>query len=101
LEPFPYEEAHFQHKKMQPQPKNELHQRIREAEKKIKELQQEFAQKGYTKAVTYLENARGHFFNHLHLWLETGIIAPHTTSIVENNKRTCSPIKEDRLELVR
>jgi len=64
--------------------KNELHQRIREAEKKIEGLQQEFAQKGYTKAVTYLENARGRIFNHLHLWLETGIIAPHTTSIVEN-----------------
>ncbi len=64
--------------------KDELRDRIREAERKIESLRQDFAEKGYKKAVTYLENAQGRIFNHLYLWLETGIIAPRTTSIVEN-----------------
>lgn len=59
--------------------KDELRKRIREAEKKIESLRRDFAEKGYRKAVTYLENAQGRIFNHLHLWLETGIIAPRTT----------------------
>jgi len=40
--------------------------------------------RGHRRATTYLENARDHLFGHLELWLQTGIVAPRTTSIVEN-----------------
>lgn len=64
--------------------KEELLERICEAEKKLESLRRDLAEKGYRKAVRYLENAQGRIFNHLHLWIETGIVAPRTTSIVEN-----------------
>jgi len=64
--------------------KQALNQRIQEAEKQIEALQAEFEQKGYPKAATYLRRARDQLFSHLRLWLQTGIVAPRTTSIVEN-----------------
>lgn len=64
--------------------KEALRSRIAEAEREIDSLRDEFTEKGYEKAASYLENARGRIFNHLHAWLDTGIIAPRTTSIVEN-----------------
>ena len=39
------------------------------------------------KAATYMENAIRKIFAHLQLWLETGIVAPRTTSILENITR--------------
>ena len=64
--------------------KASLCERIRRAEEQIDGLRSEFEAKGYEKAATYLRRARDQLFNHLRLWLETGIIAPRTTSIVEN-----------------
>jgi len=61
-----------------------LRDRISAAEKDLDQLQEDFEKKGYQKAATYLANARDRLFNHLKLWLETGIIAPRTASIVEN-----------------
>ena len=40
--------------------------------------------KGYHRAAAYLRRARGQLFNHFRLWLETGIVAPRTTSVLEN-----------------
>ncbi len=64
--------------------KEHLRYRIAQAEKQLEQLSEEFASRGYAKASTYLRRARDHLFNHLRLWLETGIIAPRTTSIIEN-----------------
>lgn len=64
--------------------KDELRRRIQKAEEEIEALRKEFESQGYEKAATYLENTRDRLFNHLHLWLETGLIAPRTASIVEN-----------------
>jgi len=64
-----------------------LREQIESAENELEELREEFLDKGYTKAATYLANTRDRLFNHLRLWLKTGIIAPRTTSIVENTIR--------------
>ena len=61
-----------------------IRERIEAAEKEIDELSKEFKEKGYKKAATYLSNARDKLFNHLRLWLETGLVGPRTTSIIEN-----------------
>lgn len=64
--------------------KAELELRLATAERELAELQEGFEKKGYGKAAQYLENARENLFRHLRLWLQTGIIAPRTASIVEN-----------------
>jgi hypothetical protein len=64
--------------------KDDIRKRIREAEKQLDGLCEEFDAKGYPKASTYLRRARDQLFSHLTLWLDTGIIAPRTTSIIEN-----------------
>jgi len=67
--------------------KAKLREQIKSAKNQLEELRKEFLDKGYSKAATYLANTRDRLFNHLTLWLETGIIAPRTTSIVENTIR--------------
>jgi hypothetical protein len=64
--------------------KEELRHRIAAAEGELDRLEQDFQEKGYEKAAIYLANAKGRLFNHLRLWLETGIACPRTTSIIEN-----------------
>ncbi len=36
------------------------------------------------KAAIYLANARKKLFTHLKMWIDTGIIAPKTASLIEN-----------------
>ena len=64
--------------------KDKLRVRIEAAEKGLEELRKDCEKKGYVRAAGYLANARGRLFNHLWLWLETGIVGPRTTSIIEN-----------------
>lgn len=66
------------------QDQQQLRERIDAAKQQIDELVGQFDQKGYQKAATYLSRARDRLFCHLDLWLETGIIAPRTASILEN-----------------
>lgn len=64
-----------------------LEETVKKSEEEIRGMAREFQEKGYTKAATYLENALGRIFSHVRLWLETGIVAPRTTSILENIMR--------------
>jgi len=64
--------------------KVQLRNRIVAAEEQLDALCLEFEAKGYPKASTYLSRARHQLFSHLRLWLDTGIIAPRTTSIIES-----------------
>ncbi len=64
--------------------KEKLLQKIRTAENDILRLQEEFKEKGYIKAAVYLANARKKLFTHLKMWVDTGIIAPKTASLIEN-----------------
>lgn len=67
--------------------KAKLKEQVQKSETEIQKMIGEFREKGYAKAVTYLENACGKIFSHVHLWLETGIVSPRTTSILENIMR--------------
>jgi hypothetical protein len=67
--------------------KEKLRERIAAAEKELEELRRDCDAKGYRRAATYLANTRDRVFNHLWLWLETGLVAPRTASIVENTIR--------------
>src|SRR3989338_1255374 len=67
--------------------KTKLQEQVDKSETEIQKMIGEFREKGYQKAVTYLENACGKIFSHIELWLETGIVAPRTTSILENIMR--------------
>lgn len=64
-----------------------LQDAVKKNEEEMKSLAREFRAKGYPKAATYLENAMGNVFSHVRLWLETGIVGPRTTSILENIMR--------------
>jgi len=64
--------------------KEELRQRMKAAESQLDQLERDFTAKGYRKAATYVGNAKERLFGHLRLWLETGIVCPRTTSIIEN-----------------
>lgn len=67
-----------------PDQREDLRRELSAREAQLEAMAAEFRQKGYRKAATYLENAMGKVFSHLYLWLETGIVAPRTTSILEN-----------------
>jgi len=64
--------------------KEALRERIASSEAELYRLHEDFAQKGYSKAADYFDRARHRLFSHLRLWLQTGIVAPRTTSLIEN-----------------
>ena len=49
----------------------------------IKELIHTFYEKGYRHGASYLEKLSGQLFANIEIWLETGVIAPKTTSLLE------------------
>jgi len=69
--------------KVKPEDKETIRNKVTESERKIMDMAEEFRKKGYTNAATYIENASGKIFENVYLWLETGIISPRTTSILE------------------
>ncbi len=77
---IPEEDVEF----VSPEDRKELRQRIKAAENELDRLRGQFEEKGYEKAAAYLHNAHDRLFSHLRLWLQTGLIAPRATSIIEN-----------------
>ncbi len=53
------------------------------SKKEIKELIDTFREKGYKKGASYLENLSKNLFTHIEIWLQTGVIAPKVTSLLE------------------
>jgi hypothetical protein len=68
---------------VRPQDRTELRKRIRESRRELSGLASDFDRRGYTRVATYLNRAKKQIFNHLELWLETGIVGHRTTSIIE------------------
>lgn len=64
--------------------KEEIRRKLRGAEKEYEKLVEEFRLKGYCRAASYLENAGENVFSQVKLWIETGLIAPRTTSVLES-----------------
>jgi hypothetical protein len=69
---------------LRPEDREALEREVKEKRTRMEELVALFREKGYWRAVSYLENALGRVFAHVELWLQTGIVAPRTTSILEN-----------------
>lgn len=67
--------------------KKKIKEEIVKRQRSLSRMAFEFHRKGYYKAATYLENAFGRIFEHLYLWLDTGIVAPKTISILESIMR--------------
>lgn len=49
----------------------------------IQDLIKTFSERGYSHAVTYLESLSKRLFTNVELWLQTGVIAPKTISLLE------------------
>lgn len=61
---------------------NVIHQ-FEASKTEIKELVKTFREKGYQKGASYLEKISDKLFTNIEIWLETGVIAPKTTSLLE------------------
>ena len=53
------------------------------SKKEIKELIKTFQEKGYKHGASYLETLSDKLFTNIQIWLDTGVIAPKTTSLLE------------------
>jgi len=53
------------------------------SKKEIKELIKTFREKGYKQGASYLEKLSEKLFANIQIWLDTGVIAPKTTSLLE------------------
>jgi hypothetical protein len=69
---------------VRPQDRDGLQARLAAARGELTALAGELEQQGYRRAATYLVRARQQLFSHLELWLETGLVGPRTTSIIES-----------------
>ena len=63
--------------------KQKVRTKYEDSKAKIKELIDTFQEKGYQHGVSYLKNLSDKLFTNIELWLETGVIAPKTTSLLE------------------
>jgi hypothetical protein len=57
------------------------------AEKQIQELIDSFIDKGYGQATKYLINAKKSMFSYARTWLETGLVNPRVSSMIESMMR--------------
>jgi len=62
-------------------------QRVHRAERQLGQMAAEFAAKGYQRAATYIRQATARLFSYVEFWLQTGIVAPRTTSWLERLMR--------------
>jgi len=73
--------------KILPLEKAKLRDRVDEARKRFQEMIDEFEHRGYTHGAEYLKGAQKGIFSRIQLWLETGIIAPSSTGLLEEIMR--------------
>lgn len=70
-----------------PLTREQLRQRVTEAEAKFQAMIDEFEEFGYRQGATYLARAKDRIFSRVNLWLETGIVAPSSTGVLEEIMR--------------
>ncbi len=63
--------------------KDEVKAKYESSKTKIEELIETFREKGYAHGASYLSNLSDRLFTNIEIWLETGIIAPKTISLLE------------------
>ena len=72
---------------IKPQDKQELDLRVQTADQDLSELVRTLHQKGYHEAAKYVSYAQGRLFKYVQFWMQTGVIAPRTTSYLERLMR--------------
>jgi hypothetical protein len=63
--------------------KEAVKSRYQASKAQVQELIETFRQRGYTHGATYLEKISERLFTHIEIWLQSGVIAPKTTSLLE------------------
>jgi len=63
--------------------KAQVRYRYEASKSEIQEMIKLFYAKGYEHGASYLENLSKRLFTNIEMWLETGVIAPKTTSLLE------------------
>ncbi|MCP4548082.1 MAG: hypothetical protein GY835_16585 [bacterium] len=70
-----------------PVTKDTLRGQVKEAREAFQAMIDEFGAFGYTHGQRYLEGARDRLFSRIDLWMQTGIIAPRSTGLLEEIMR--------------
>ncbi|MFW6158046.1 MAG: ISH6 family transposase [Planctomycetota bacterium] len=78
-------EEEFEH--VADEDKAAIEQEVEDAEEKLDELIGELSGKGYTKAASYVRNAKDRLFTYVRFWLATGLISPRASSMIERMMR--------------
>ena len=63
--------------------KDQVKSKYESSKREIEELIDTFRAQGYRNAVSYVENLARRLFTNIELWLQTGVIAPRTISLLE------------------
>lgn len=74
--------------------------RYEASKSEIETMIKTFREKGYQHGASYLENLSKRLFTNIELWLETGIIAPKTISLLERVFRELGRRLKNRMGLV-
>jgi hypothetical protein len=72
---------------LKPEDLNPLRKELKRAKDRYEELAGEFGRRGYAKAREYLCGAVDHVFTQVQTWLDTGIVLPGTTTVLERIMR--------------
>jgi transposase-like protein len=74
-------------KKVPEKEKDEIKQKVSDAEKAILRLINDLMSKGYEEAADYISNAQKYMFSYVKRWLKLGIICPRASSLIERITR--------------
>jgi len=72
---------------LRPQDLEPLRKELQRAKERYEELTDEFGRRGYARARAYLAGAVDHVFTQVEIWLDTGIVLPGTTTVLERIMR--------------
>lgn len=73
--------------KVKEEDRNKLVEKTEKAEDELDELIGELSQKGYSKAATYVRNAKENLFSYVRFWLKYGLVCPRASSMIERMMR--------------
>ena len=68
---------------LKPEDKEQVQTEYERSKAEVRSLIETFKIKGYRQAAAYLENLATKMFTNIEIWLETGVITPKTTSLIE------------------
>jgi hypothetical protein len=72
---------------VKPEEKQQLEERVKQADEQLSDLVRLLRAKGYNQAATYIGYAQDKLFKYVDFWMSTGVAAPRTTSYLERLMR--------------